>query len=62
MEEKPVYHVGNASLFHGHAVKVPAPLWCDVCGQNTAEFVGDEGKYEKYVCTRCHMIQMIAVR
>lgn len=62
MEEKPVYKVGPASLFHGHAVKVPAPLWCDVCGKNTAAFTGDEGKYERYVCTCCGMIHMIAVR
>lgn len=62
MEEKPVYNTGSASIFHGHAVKAPAPLYCDVCGQKTAAFVRDEGKYERYECTCCHMIQMVAVR
>ena len=62
MEEKPVYHVGNASLFHGHAVKVPAPLWCNICGKFTMEFQRDNGIFEVYECACCGTLQSIAVR
>lgn len=62
MEEKPEYKAGPASIFHGHAVQVPAPLWCNICGTFTMEFRQDNGKFEIYQCTCCGMLQSIAMR
>jgi len=58
------YPSGVASLFHAIATqpKKPAPIWCDNCMADTAEFVMDHGIFEAYQCPRCGRIREIAVR
>lgn len=62
MEEKGKYETGPAGLFHGHATKTPAPLWCSICCALSMVYVEDDGRFEIYHCTNCGMYQNVAVR
>ena len=55
------YKSGDAALFQAIAAKVP-PIFCEVCGEDSAEFVEDYDKYEIYKCCICGTQHWIAVR
>ena len=55
------YQAGNAAIFHALATHV-APIFCEVCGEDSAEFVEDYDKFEVYKCHTCNTEHWIAVR
>jgi len=59
--DKILYPSGSTALFHAAAVRV-APIWCDTCMKDTAEFIRDAGRFEVYECPHCKMQRDIAVR
>lgn len=71
MNIPPTYPSGAASLFHAAAAskreesdgKTVIWAYCPTCWTQTDQmFVGDAGKFEKYICLTCQVIREIAVR